>query len=63
MGRPELDGVRVFNPAGKPIGHIPAARALRQRVLRRPDARPPCSWPRASRCHALYVNTQGVAGG
>ena len=22
MGEPELDGVRIFNPAGKPIGHI-----------------------------------------
>jgi gluconolactonase len=59
---PALDGVRVFNPAGQPIGHI----ALPERCANL------CFGGRyrnrlfMAACHSvysLYVNTQGVAGG
>jgi gluconolactonase len=57
-----LDGVRIFNPAGEPIGHI----ALPERCANL------CFGGRhrnrlfMAACHslyALYVNTQGVPGG
>ena len=62
MGTAELDGVRVFNPAGVPIGHI----ALPERC-----ANVCFGGPKRNRLfmacghslYALYVNTQGVAGG
>ncbi len=62
MGVPELDGVRVFAPDGKPIGHI----ALPERC-----ANLCFGGPRRNRVfmtastsvYALYVQTQGVAGG
>ena len=62
MGNPELDGVRVFNPAGEAIGHIDLPERCanlcfggvhRNRLF-------------MASCHsiyALYVNAQGVAGG
>ncbi|MBV8526421.1 MAG: SMP-30/gluconolactonase/LRE family protein [Acetobacteraceae bacterium] len=62
MGEPELDGVRVFNPAGEPIGHI----ALPERCANL------CFGARwrnrlfmaaSHSIYALYVNTQGAAGG
>lgn len=62
MGTAELDGVRVFNPGGEPIGHI----ALPERCANL------CFGGRwrnrlfMASSHALYsliVNTQGVAGG
>jgi hypothetical protein len=34
-GQRKQDGVKVFDPTGKPIAFIRAARALRQRLLRR----------------------------
>ena len=40
MGDAELDGVRMFNTAGAPIGHIALAGTLRQSVLRRTLAQP-----------------------
>ena len=40
QGSPDLDGVMVFAPDGKPIGRI-ALPALRQRVIRRAEAQPP----------------------
>ena len=40
MGDAELDGVRIFNSAGAPIGHIGVAGTLRQSVLRRTLAQP-----------------------
>jgi gluconolactonase len=57
-----LDGVRIFNPAGQPIGNI----ALPERCANL------CFGGRhrnrlfMAACHslyALYVNTQGVPGG
>ena len=62
MGQAELDGVRVFNPAGAPIG-----------LIRLPErAANLCFGGRwrnrlfmaaSHGLYALYVNTQGVAGG
>ena len=62
MGDPELDGVRIFSPAGEPIGHI----ALPERCanlcfggLRRNRL-----FMAASKSlYSLYVNTQGAPGG
>jgi len=62
MGSPELDGVRIFNSSGKPIGHIdlPERAAnlcfggrYRNRLF----------MTASHSLYALYVNTQGVAGG
>ncbi len=62
MGDPELDGVRIFNPAGAPIGHIrlPERSANlcfggrhRNRLF----------MAASHGLYSLYVNTQGVAGG
>ena len=62
MGSPELDGVRVFNPTGKPIGHIDLPERCanlcfggrhRNRLF----------MAASHSLYALYVNTQGVAGG
>ena len=62
MGAPELDGVRVFGTDGKPIGHI----ALPERCanvcfggLRRNRLFMTAS----TSVYALYVQTQGAAGG
>jgi gluconolactonase len=62
MGSPTLDGVKIFNPDGKPIGFI----ALPERA-----ANVCFGGPKRNRLfmaashsvYALYVNTQGVAGG
>ena len=62
MGDPALDGVRVFTPAGEAIGHI----GLPERCANL------CfggRWPNrvfmaaSHGLYAIYVNTQGVAGG
>jgi gluconolactonase len=62
MGDPDLDGVRIFSPAGEPIGHV----ALPERCanlcfggLRRNRL-----FMAASKSlYSLYVNTQGAPGG
>ncbi len=61
MGEPDLDGVRVFSPAGEPIGHI----ALPERCanlcfggVRRNRLLMAAS----KSLYSLYVNTQGVSG-
>ena len=62
MGSAELDGVRIFNPRGEPIGHI----ALPERC-----ANVCFGGPKRNRLfmaashsvYALYVNTQGALGG
>lgn len=62
MGTPELDGVMVFNPEGAPIGRI----ALPERCanLAFGGLRRNRLFMAASHSiYALYVNTQGVAGG
>jgi gluconolactonase len=62
MGTPELDGVLVFNPDGKPIGRI----ALPERcanVCFGGVKRNRLFMASAMSLYSLYVNTQGVAGG
>jgi gluconolactonase len=62
MGDPELDGVRIFNPAGAPIGHVRLPERCanlcfggryRNRLF----------MAASHGLYSLYVNTQGVAGG
>src|SRR5262249_50906089 len=59
---PELDGVRIFNPAGEPIGHVALPERCanvcfggRHRNRLFMAASPPP--------YALYLNTQGAPGG
>ena len=62
MGDPALDGVRVFNPRGEPIGHI----ALPERCANLCFGgrhRNRLFMAASHGLYALYVNTQGVAGG
>ena len=62
MGSAELDGVRIFNPAGQPIGHIDLPERCanlcfggvkRNRLF----------MAASQSIYALYVNTQGALGG
>ncbi|MGE0426255.1 MAG: SMP-30/gluconolactonase/LRE family protein, partial [Reyranellaceae bacterium] len=62
MGSAELDGVRIFNNAGQPIGHIDLPERCanlcfggryRNRLF----------MAASHSLYSLYVNTQGVAGG
>jgi gluconolactonase len=62
MGSPELDGVRVFNPAGEPIGHIRLPERCanlcfggrhRNRLF----------MAASQSLYSLFVNTQGAVGG
>jgi gluconolactonase len=62
MGDPELDGVRIFDPHGQPIGHVRLPERCanlcfggrhRNRLF----------MAASHGLYALYVNTQGVAGG
>jgi gluconolactonase len=62
MGDAELDGVRVFNPDGRPIGHI----ALPERcanVCFGGRWRNRLFMAASHSVYALYVNTQGAVGG
>ncbi|ONG58908.1 gluconolactonase [Pseudoroseomonas deserti] len=62
MGSAELDGVRIFNAAGEPIGHI----SLPERCANLCFGGPRRNRLFMAACrsvYALYVNTQGVAGG
>ncbi len=62
MGTPELDGVRIFNPQGAPIGHI----SLPERAANVCFGGPKRNRMFMAACHsvyALYVNTQGAVGG
>jgi gluconolactonase len=62
MGSSELDGVRVFNPNGEPIGHI----ELPERCANVCFGGPKRNRLFMAACHsiyALYVNTQGALGG
>ena len=59
---PELDGVRIFNPAGEPIGHI----ALPERCANLCFGgrhRNRLFMAASHSVYSLYVNTQGVKGG
>jgi gluconolactonase len=62
MGTPELDGVRIFNPQGEPIGHI----SLPERCANLCFGgrwRNRLFMASSTSVYALYVNTQGAAGG
>jgi gluconolactonase len=62
MGDPALDGVRIFSPQGEPIGHI----ALPERCANLCFGgryRNRLFMAASHSLYALYVNTQGVAGG
>ncbi len=62
MGDPALDGVRVFSPAGVPIGHI----ALPERCANLCFGgrwRNRLFMAASQSVYALYVNTQGALGG
>jgi gluconolactonase len=62
MGTAELDGVRIFNPEGAPIGHI----SLPERSANVCFGGPKRNRLFMAACHsiyALYVNTQGALGG
>src|SRR3954468_4331642 len=62
MGSAELDGVRIFNPEGAPIGHI----SLPERAANVCFGGPKRNRLFMAACHsvyALYVNTQGALGG
>jgi gluconolactonase len=62
MGSPELDGVRVFSPAGEPIGQI----SLPERCANLCFGgrhRNRLFMASCTSIYSLYVNTQGAAGG
>lgn len=62
MGEAALDGVRIFSPGGEPIGHI----ALPERCANLCFGgryRNRLFMAASHSIYALYVNTQGVAGG
>ncbi len=62
MGDPELDGVRVFNPAGEPIGHI----GLPERCANLCFGgryRNRLFMAASHGLYSLYVNTRGAPGG
>jgi gluconolactonase len=58
----EFDGVRIFNPAGKPIGqvHLPERAA---NVCFGGPKRNRLFMAASHSVYALYVNTQGAPGG
>ncbi len=58
----ELDGVRVFNPAGEPIGHISLPERAAN-VCFGGRWRNRLFMAASHGLYALYVNTQGAAGG
>ena len=62
MGMPELDGVMVFNPAGEPIGQIRLPERCAN-VCFGGRWRNRLFMAASHGLYALYVNTQGVAGG
>ncbi len=62
MGDPALDGVRVFNPAGAPIGHIRLPERCANVCFGGP-MRNRLFMAASQSVYALYVNTRGVAGG
>ncbi len=62
MGTPELDGVRIFNPEGAPIGHISLPERSANVCFGGPK-RNRLFMAASHSIYALYVNTQGVKGG
>ena len=62
MGSAELDGVRVFAPDGKPIGHIHLPERCAN-VCFGGLKRNRLFMAASQGLYALYVNTQGAPGG
>ncbi|MGC8475733.1 MAG: SMP-30/gluconolactonase/LRE family protein [Acetobacteraceae bacterium] len=62
MGDPALDGVRVFTPAGEPIGHIGLPERCAN-VCFGGRWRNRLFMAASHGLYSIYVNTQGVAGG
>ena len=62
MGSAELDGVRVFNASGHPIGHISLPERAAN-VCFGGRWRNRLFMAASHGLYSLYVNTQGVAGG
>ena len=62
MGSNELDGVRIFNPEGKPIGHIELPERCAN-VCFGGRYRNRLFMAASHSLYALYVNTQGALGG
>jgi gluconolactonase len=62
MGDPELDGVRIFNPAGEPIGHIRLPERCAN-VCFGGRHRNRLFMAASHSVYSLYVNTQGAVGG
>ncbi|MSP48920.1 MAG: SMP-30/gluconolactonase/LRE family protein [Alphaproteobacteria bacterium] len=62
MGSPDLDGVRVFSPSGKPIGHIDLPERCAN-VCFGGRHRNRLFMAASHGLYALYVNAQGIAGG
>ena len=59
MGTPELDGVRVFNPAGEPIGHIQLPERCAN-VCFGGRKRNRLFMAASQSIYSLYVNTRGI---
>jgi gluconolactonase len=59
MGTPELDGVRVFNPAGEPIGHIHLPERCANLCFGGPH-RNRLFMAASQSVYALYVNARGL---
>ena len=59
MGTPELDGVRIFSPAGEPIGHIQLPERCANLCFGGPK-RNRLFMAASQSIYALYVNTRGV---
>lgn len=62
MGVPELDGVRIFSPEGKAIGHIRLPERCANLCFGGAN-RDRLFMAASKSLYAVYVNTQGVAGG
>ena len=62
MGTAELDGVRIFNPQGQPIGHISLPERCANVCFGGPK-RNRLFMAASHSVYALYVNTQGALGG
>ena len=62
MGSAELDGVRIFNPQGAPIGHIQLPERCANVCFGGPK-RNRLFMAASHSLYALYVNTQGALGG
>jgi gluconolactonase len=62
MGSAELDGVRIFNPQGAPIGHVSLPERAANVCFGGPK-RNRLFMAASHSIYALYVNTQGAPGG